>query len=80
MVTAENYAVAPHLKHLYKHLVENRYIQGIRNFNRELVRYRRLDVLARIAAGDDTWQQFVPPPIAEVIRRDHLFGYKGHGA
>lgn len=80
LVTAENYAVAPHLKHLYKHLLENRYIQGIRHFNRELVRCRRLDVLARIAARDDTWEQYVPPPIAEVIKRDRLFGYKGNAA
>ncbi|HWW02507.1 MAG TPA: hypothetical protein VNZ64_22610 [Candidatus Acidoferrum sp.] len=75
VMTAENYPVAPHLKHLYAHLLENRYIQGVRNFNPDLARIRRHDVLAGIQLGDDVWEQMVPPPIVEVIKRERLFGY-----
>jgi hypothetical protein len=76
LVTAEDYPVAPHLKHLYQYLIENRYVQGVANFNRELLPIRRLDVLAGIQAGDKAWEQRVPPQIVEVIKRGQLFGYK----
>jgi hypothetical protein len=75
LVTAETFPVAPHLKHLYAHLLENRYIQGIRRFDRELVRLRRREILAQIQAGNPAWEQGVPPPIVEVIKRGRLFGY-----
>ena len=76
LMTAENYPVAPHLKHLYLHLLENRYIQGIRKFSPELARIRRGEVIEGIQTGDDQWEQQVPPPIVEMIKRDGLFGYR----
>jgi hypothetical protein len=33
------------------------------------------EILSRIKAGDTSWQKFVPPPVAEKIRTDKLFGY-----
>jgi hypothetical protein len=30
----------------------------------------------RIASGDETWDQMVPPQVAEIIRRRGFFGYK----
>jgi hypothetical protein len=64
------------LRHLYAHLVENRFIQGIECSNAELLSIRSQDVLARIRAGDASWEQLVPPPIAAIIKRDGLFGYQ----
>ncbi len=76
LLTVENYPVAPHLKHLYAHLVENRFIQGIQNYNADLLPIRRREVLEQIEAGDRRWEQVVPPQIVEVIRRRGLFGCK----
>jgi len=76
-LTVENFPVPPHLKHLYAHALENRFIQGIRNFNPNLLPIRARDVLASIQSGDATWEQQVPPVIAEIIKRDGLFGYPG---
>ena len=76
LVTAENYPVAPHLRHLYAHLLENRYIQGVANFNADLARIRRREVMSAIQAGDDSWEKMVPPPIVEIIKREGLFGYR----
>ena len=76
-LTAENFPAPPHLKHLYTHLLENRFIQGIGNFNAELLPIRSRDVLARIQSGDASWEQLVPPVIGEIIKRDGLFGYRG---
>ena len=79
LITAENFPIAPHLKHLYAHLLENRYIQGIRHFNRELAGIRRRAVLAQIQAGDPSWEKLVPPAIVEVIKRERLFGLGAQG-
>jgi hypothetical protein len=34
------------------------------------------DVLNRIATGDESWEEMVPPQVAEIIRRRGFFGYK----
>jgi hypothetical protein len=79
-LTVENFPAPPHLRHLYAHLLENRFIQGIRNFNADLLPIRSRDVLARIETGDPSWEQLVPPVIAEIIKRDALFGYRPSAA
>ena len=33
------------------------------------------DVLRRIAAADDSWEDMVPPAVAELIKRRGFFGY-----
>jgi hypothetical protein len=76
-LTVENFPAPPRLKHLYAHLLENRFIQGIPNFNPALLPIRSRDVLARIQSGDASWEELVPPVIAEIIKRDGLFGYRG---
>lgn len=75
LITAETYPIASHLKHLYAHLLENRYVQGIRKYNPDRIRIRRREVVAGIQQGDGAWEQQVPPAIVEVIKRDRLFGY-----
>jgi len=75
VTTAQSFPIAPHLKHLYAHLLENRFIEGIENFNPRLLPIRARDVLARIQAGDPAWEELVPPQIVELIKRLRLFGY-----
>jgi hypothetical protein len=79
LVTADNFAPPPHLKHLYAYLLENRYIQSIGKFDPKLVPIRRREVLAKIQAGDRAWEQLVPAPIVEFIKRDRLFGHQETG-
>jgi len=76
-LTVENFPVPAHLRHLYAHLVENHFIQALRNINAGLLPIRSQDVLTRIKSGDASWEQLVPPMIAEIIKRDGLFGYRG---
>jgi hypothetical protein len=79
-LTVESFPIPPHLKHLYAYLRESRFIQDIPNFNAELLPIRSLDVLGRIHSGDASWEHLVPPPIAEIIKRDGLFGYRASPA
>jgi hypothetical protein len=75
-VTAENFPVAPQLKHLYRHLLENRFIQGIEKHDAKLLPIRSGDVLSKIQTGDDAWEKLVPPQIVEIIKKNGLFGFR----
>jgi hypothetical protein len=75
MVAGDTFPVTPHLRHLYEHLLENRFIQCVHPTKPELLAIRARDVLEKIQAGDSTWQALVPPPIAGVIKRRGFFGY-----
>jgi hypothetical protein len=80
IVTAENFPVTPRLRHLYTHLTENRFIQGLANVNSDFLRIRSRDVLDKIEAGDTSWEKLVPSVIAEVIKREKLFGWRKPGS
>ncbi|HTY88515.1 MAG TPA: hypothetical protein VMB80_13695 [Candidatus Acidoferrum sp.] len=75
ITTVENFPIAPRLKHLYAHLTEARCIEGIQRFNRDFLPIRSQDVLDRIKTGHAGWEKLVPPPIVEVIKTKHLFGW-----
>jgi len=79
VTTVETFPIAAHLEHLYAHLRENRFIVGIEPADWDFLPIRRHDVLQKIQRGDATWERLVPPPIAAVIKRDGLFGYRGDG-
>ena len=74
LITARNFVVPAHLKHLYVHLLENRFIQDVPRYDRELLPIRSREVLAKIRSGDGLWQEQVPPAIVELIQREGLFG------
>jgi len=80
IVTAENFPVTPHLRHLYAHLTENHFIQGLPDFKADFLRIRSRDVLDKIEAGDASWEKLVPPVIADVIRQKKLFGWRNSGS
>ncbi len=76
LITARTYPIPQNLKHLYQHLLENRFVQEVQDFRRELVAIRRLEVLNKIEAGDPSWETCVPPQIVEIIKKKKLFGYR----
>jgi hypothetical protein len=76
LATVENFEVAPNLRHLYSHLVENRFIQDISGYNSAYLSAYSGDVLEKIQASDTAWEKLVPPPIASVIKDKKLFGCK----
>jgi len=75
LVTIDNLDVAPELRKLFGHLVDRSCIVQLENFDKSLLHIFSRDALKRIKAGDPTWQDMVPPEIAEVIRKRGLFGY-----
>jgi hypothetical protein len=77
LVSAGNLRVAPHLRHLYAYLVENRLIESLRDFDKACLPVFSRDVLARIRSGDPSWEHMTPPSVAEVIKRRGLLGSAG---
>ncbi len=74
LISADNMQVVPHLRHLYSHLLENHYIESLVGFNPANLNILSRDVLAKIKAGDRSWEEMVPPSVAENIRQLGLFG------
>ena len=76
MTTVENLQVDPELSNLYRHLVDNRFVQQLDNHDsRHLGTFSR-EVLRLIQNGDPTWVDHVPPQVADVITDRGFFGCK----
>jgi hypothetical protein len=76
LTTLQNMDVDPQFKHLYAHLVENRYLEDIKNYNRDYLSIYSGDVLKNIQSRDSSWEKLVPAPVAQVIKSKKLFGWK----
>ena len=74
MITAGNLRVAPNLRHLYAYMLENLFIQGLRDIDETCLPIFSRDVLAKIRSGDSSWETMVPPQVADLIKRRKLFG------
>ena len=75
LFTVENLDVAPHLRHLYAHLVENKFVENITGYNANSLKIYSGEVLAKIHSGDEALSKLIPPPIFEAIKAKRLFGW-----
>jgi len=76
--TIHTVKVKPDLQPLYDYLVGRGSFVQLDNYNPKYLPIFSRDVLKRIATGDESWDQMVPPQVAEIIRRRGFFGYKKH--
>src|SRR5437867_11398515 len=67
--------VNPELQPLYDYLVGRGSFVQLDNFNPKYLPIFSRDVLKRIASGDESWDEMVPPQVAEIIRQRGFFGY-----
>jgi hypothetical protein len=76
LFTVQNLPIAPNLRHLYAHLVENKFIDNITGYNADALKIYSAEVLAKIHSGDESLSQIIPAPIFEIIRAKNLFGWQ----
>jgi hypothetical protein len=76
IVTAEDLHVAPTLQYLYAHLLENDFLVPVRHWTRANLGIIPAEVRAKLESGDPGWKPMVPKPVAELIERERLFGWK----
>jgi hypothetical protein len=64
------------LSKLYQYLADRGSFVHLDNFNPDYLHIFSRDVLARIAAGDPTWEKMVPHSVADNIKRRGFFGFR----
>jgi hypothetical protein len=62
---------------LFRHLLENGYIEAIENYHPEYLTIFSRAILAKLRAKDNTWEKMVPPEVATCIKENQFFGYQG---
>lgn len=75
IITAENLRVAPALRHLYRHLTENRRIESLRGFDEKCLDIDAKVIAKGIAQDDGKWETMVPKGIADQIKKRRAFGF-----
>jgi hypothetical protein len=75
LLTIDNVEIQADLKNLFRHVVERGMIKQLRDYDESVLHIFSRDVLKRIEAGDASWEDMVPPEVAEVIKRRRFFGY-----
>jgi hypothetical protein len=75
LITAKNVRIVDHLANLYAHLLESHYIEGIVGFDTDILSIFSRDVLKKIKESDPLWENMVPGPVANAIKRRGLFGH-----
>jgi hypothetical protein len=76
LTTLENMEVAPNLRHLYAHLVENKFIENITGYNADALKIYSSEILAKIHSGDESLGKLIPETIFKVIKAKKLFGWR----
>jgi hypothetical protein len=72
-LTVHNLKVPDHLRHLYRHLVENNYLRSLDTIDPSLLTINSHDVLRKIRCGDSDWKRAVPQVVADIITEQNLF-------
>ncbi len=74
--TATQVEVAPNLQSLYQYLIDNRHIEEITDYQKDFLRIYPPAVLAKLKAGDESWEEMVPPEVVRIIKEREFFGYR----
>jgi hypothetical protein len=76
LVTATQTEVAANLRSLFQYLIDNRYIEEITHYQKDFLRIYPATVLAKLKSGDKSWEEMVPPEVAQIIKEREFFGYR----
>jgi hypothetical protein len=74
--TIHTVKVKDDLQPLYDYLVRRGSFVQLDNYNPNYLSIFSRDVLKRIAADDESWDEMVPPQVADIIRTRGFFAYK----
>lgn len=71
----ENFDIPDHLKGLLDYMLKTGKIETINDFNESLLHIVSDDVLAKIKAGESSWENDVPEEVMKAIKFFELFGF-----
>jgi hypothetical protein len=73
--TVDDIKVQPELQPLYDYLAGRGSFVNLDNYKPEFLSIFSRDVLRRIAADDESWEDMCPAEVAALIKRRGFFGY-----
>lgn len=76
LLTSENLDVGKSLDELFKYFKLNKRIQDIQNNHPEYLNIYSHQILEKIANGKESWEQYLPEGVSDVIKDREMFGYK----
>lgn len=76
ILNSQNLKVHPRMKELYKFFAYNGKVIDITDYEKDNLKIFSREVLKMIGKGRTGWERMLPEGIAELIKRDHLFGFK----
>lgn len=76
ITNSENLKVHPRMKELYKFFKYNGKVVDITNFDKNVLNIFSRTVLRMIANDEAGWDEMLPKGIAQIIKKQKLFGYK----
>lgn len=75
IVNSQNLKVHPRMKELYKFFAYNGKVLDITDFDKDHLKIFSREVLKMISKEKEGWEEMLPEGIAELIKKNHLFGY-----
>ncbi|WP_310556112.1 TonB-dependent receptor [Flavobacterium sp.] len=75
VINSQNLKVHPRMKELYKFFAYNGKVIDITDFEKDNLKIFSRKVLKMISENQTGWEELLPFGIAEMIKKDHLFGY-----
>jgi hypothetical protein len=75
-VTGHTLTVPEPIREIYEYLVRTQRIVDLAGTEKDLPSCSSSEILRNIRAGKKGWEENVPKPVANLIRRRRLFGYR----
>ena len=72
-LTADNLDVDEHLRHLYRHMIENDYIRSLDSIERDYLSLKARKVVEMIRNDDVQWKSMVPDEVVRIITEREFF-------
>lgn len=75
LMTCRNLPIPDGIRYLYKHIVENRHVVDIEEYNEELLQIYSIKALRMLRKDEKGWTKLVSQKVAKYIKEKHLFGF-----
>lgn len=76
LLTVQTLELPTESRPLYDYAVQAGRVIGLENYDAKCLPINSRDVLKKIAEGDVTWEEMVPPEVVKLIKERHLFGHR----
>jgi len=75
LISINELQVEPHLRHLYAHLLENRFVRDLSSVNPDYLKIHSDKILDMIHHNSPGWEEAVPKQVADMIKERGYFNY-----